>query len=248
MQARIVPSRPAMVLEGRKKSLVVADIHIGFESGLAAGGITVGKGSTVGQAVSELSEMIREERPDSVVLLGDVKSSIRGIARQEWDDVPYFLGRIREQCDVVLVPGNHDAGIQRLAPDGVSLTGPAGVVEEGALLTHGHAMPSGNFSHVDRIIMGHVHPVFFEDGSVLNGQRVWVSLRAARQDIFPDRSGELEVTIVPSFNRYFYAAHKGRRRRSTSPIIERIRDVASARIVTLDGDIIGDESDLGRVL
>ena len=41
-----------------------------------------------------------------------------------------------------------------------------GMVEENVLLTHGHTMPSENFSHVDKIIMGHVHPVFFQEDSV----------------------------------------------------------------------------------
>lgn len=248
LQTRIVPSKPAMVLQGQKKNLVVADMHIGFESSLAAGGVFTGKNSTVGHTISELSGMIQSERPDSVILLGDVKSGTSTITRQEWDDVPLFFERILEQCDVVLVPGNHDAGIHRLVPDGVSMIGPAGMVEDGVLLTHGHAMPSGNFAHVDRIIMGHVHPVFFEEGSVLNGQRVWVSLRTKKQNVFPDRSGQLEITVVPSFNRYFYATHKRRYRKSISPIIERVRDVTSARIVTLDGTIIGDESALGQVI
>ena len=249
LQTRIVPSEPAMVLQGRKKSLVVTDIHIGFEGSLAANEIFVGKNSTAGHMASELSEIIRAERPDSVILLGDVKSSIRAIARQEWDDVPLFFEKIMgERCDVVLVPGNHDANIQRLVPDGVRMISPAGMVEENVLLTHGHTMPSQNLSHVDRIVMGHVHPVFFQEGSVLNGQRVWVLLRTEKQNIFPDRSGQLEITVVPSFNRYFYATYRRRRKRSISPIIERVKDVTSAKIVTLDGTIIGNESMLGQVI
>ena len=248
MQTRIIPSKPAMILHGNTKSLIMTDIHIGFESSLAANEIFIGKNTTVRQTVSEISEIIQSEKPDSVMLLGDVKSSIRTIARQEWDDVPYFFEKLLEQCDVILVPGNHDANIQRLIPDGVSLISSVGVVEENVLLTHGHTMPSKHFSHVDKIIMGHMHPVFFQDGSILNGQRVWVSLKAEKQDIFPDRTGELEIIIVPSFNRYFYATHKKKYRRSISPIIERLKDVVSARIVTLDGNIIGDESILDRVI
>lgn len=248
LQTRIVPFQPAMMLLGRKKSLVVTDIHIGFETSLAANEIFIGKNSTIHDTVSELSEMILAEKPDGIILLGDVKSSIKRITGQEWDDVPLFFEKIQEICDVTLIPGNHDANIQRMMPDNVSMISSAGLVEENVLLTHGHTMPSGNFGHVDKIIMGHVHPVFFQEESVLNGQRVWVSLKTDKQDIFPDQSGELEITIVPSFNRYFYATHKRRYRRSISPIIERINGVRSARIVTLDGTIIGDESMLERVL
>lgn len=248
LQTQIIPSQPAMVLLGQKKSLLVTDIHIGFENSLAANEIYVGKNSTIHHTVAELSELIRGKKPDCVILLGDVKSSIKRTTRQEWDDIPLFFEKIQELCDVVLVPGNHDANIQRLVPDGVSMISPTGMVEENVLLTHGHTMPSENFAHVDKIIMGHIHPVFFQEDSVLNGQRVWVSLKADKQDVFPDQSGELEITIMPSFNRYFYATHKRKYKRSISPIIERINGVRSARIVTLDGTIIGDESMLGQVI
>ena len=122
------------------------------------------------------------------------------------------------------------------------------MVEENILLTHGHAMPPESFSHVDRIIMGHVHPVFFQDESILNGQRVWISLKTQKQNIFPNRTGDIEITVVPSFNRYFYATHRIKHKKSISPIIEKIRNVASARIITLDGAIIGNESMIDQVL
>jgi metallophosphoesterase superfamily enzyme len=122
------------------------------------------------------------------------------------------------------------------------------VVLENVLLTHGHTIPSENFAHVDRIIMGHVHPVFFDEDSVLNGQRVWVSIKTKKENIFPSSSGELEIIIIPSFNRYFYATKKKQYKRSISPIIERIKDVSSARIVTLDGAIIGNEAVLSQVI
>ena len=41
MFQRIVPSKAALVMEGQKKSLVVTDIHIGFESSLAANEIFI---------------------------------------------------------------------------------------------------------------------------------------------------------------------------------------------------------------
>ncbi len=247
-QTRIVPSKPALILEGRKKSLIITDIHIGFESSMASNEIFVGKNSTIAETISEIKKIIDSESPDSVILLGDVKSSVKSIGKSEWDEVPEFLGEIRKKCDVVLIPGNHDANIQRLVPDGISMISPTGMVEENVLLTHGHMMPSENFSHVDKIIMGHLHPVFFQEDSVINGQRVWVSIKTEKEKIFPSRSGELEITIVPSFNKYFYATRKKRYKKSISPIIDRIDSISDARIVTLDGTIIGNESIIDQVL
>ncbi len=149
---------------------------------------------------------------------------------------------------MILVPGNHDANIQRLVPDNISMISSTGMVEENILLTHGHTMPSENFSHVDKIIMGHIHPVFFQEDSVINGQRVLISIKTEKENIFPNKSGELEIIIIPSFNKYFYATHRKKYKKSISPIIDKIKTVSSARIVTLDGVIIGNESIIDQVI
>jgi putative SbcD/Mre11-related phosphoesterase len=245
---KIVPSKPALILEDEKKNLIITDLHIGFESNLASNEIFVGKNTTIRETISEIEEIINLTKPDSLVLLGDVKSSIKSISKNEWNDVPLFFDKMKSMIDTILVPGNHDANIQKLVPDGITLVSSTGLVIENVLLTHGHTMPSENFSHVDKIIMGHIHPVFFLKESVLNGQRVWVSIKTQKQRIFPSESGEIELTIVPSFNKYFYATHKRFYKKSISPIIEKIKEFSSAKIITLDGSFIGNESMISHVL
>ncbi len=247
-QLRIIPSKPMLVLEGKEKSIIATDMHIGFEAGLASNEIFIGQNSSIKETIAEISEAIDSEKPDSLILLGDIKSSIKNISRNEWDEIPMFFEEIMKKCHVVLIPGNHDSNISRLVPEGVSMISPTGMVQDNILLTHGHTMPSENFSHIDKIIMGHVHPVFFEEESVLNGQRVWISLKTDKENIFPNKSGEIEITIVPSFNKYFYATQKRKYKKSISPIIEKIKNISSARIVTLDGTIIGNESIINQVL
>ncbi|BDQ30690.1 MAG: metallophosphoesterase [Nitrosopumilus sp.] len=247
LQTRIIPSKPALILEGEKKNLIVTDIHLGFENTLKSNEIFIGKHSTINETIQEISEIIDSENPDSVILLGDIKSSIKNISRNEWEEVPLFFEEIGKKCDIVLIPGNHDANIQKLIPNKISMISSTGMIEENVLLTHGHTMPSENFSHIDKIIMGHIHPVFFQEDSIMNGQRVWVSLKTEKQKIFPSKSGELEIIIVPSFNRYFYATHKKYYKKSISPIIERL-EILSAKIVSLDGVILGDETIIKQVL
>ena len=247
LQTRIIPSKPALIVKGIKKNLIVTDIHIGFENSMTSNEIFIGKNSTITETIQELSEIIDAEKPDSVILLGDIKSSIKNITRNEWDEVPLFFKKIKQKCDVILIPGNHDGNIQKLVPEDITMISSIGMVEENVLFTHGHTMPSENFSHVEKIIMGHIHPVFFQEDSIMNGQRVWISLKTEKKKIFPSTSGELEIIIVPSFNRYFYATHKRTYKKSTSPIIERL-EILSAKIVSLDGIILGDESIIKQVL
>jgi len=248
LQTRIIPSKPALILEGEKKNLIVTDIHIGFESNMASNEIFIGKNSTINETIQELSDIIDSENPDSVILLGDIKSSIKNISKNEWDEVPLFFKKISEKCDIILIPGNHDANIQRLVPDNITMISSTGMVEKNILLTHGHTLPSENFSHVDKIIMGHIHPVFFQEDSIINGQRVWVSIKTDKENIFPNKTGEIEITIVPSFNKYFYATHRKQYKKSISPIINKINEISKAKIITLDGTIIGNESNINQVI
>ena len=135
LQTRIIPSKPALILEGKKKNLIVTDIHLGFESTLKSNDIFIGKNSTINETIKELSEIIDSENPDSVILLGDIKSSIKTISRNEWDEVPLFFKEIRKKCDIILIPGNHDANIQKLVPDNISMISSTGMVEENVLLS-----------------------------------------------------------------------------------------------------------------
>ena len=143
---------------------------------------------------------------------------------------------------MILIPGNHDANIQQLIPHDVTTTNSIGLVIDDTLLTHGHALPTKNFSNIKKIIMGHIHPVFFNNNSLLNGERVWISLKAKKDQIFSSSDGEIEITIIPSFNPYFYATQKKLYKKSISPIIKKLKSVSEAKIVTLDGTIIGNES------
>ena len=248
LRTRIIPSKPALILEDKRKELIVTDIHLGFENSMASNQIFIGKNSSLNETVDEILEIISIEKPDSIVLLGDIKSSIKNISKTEWEEVPEFFKRIKEKCNITVIPGNHDANIQKLIHENVSLINSTGMVEGNVLLTHGHTMPSENYSHVDKIIMGHLHPVFFQEDSIINGQRVWVSIRINKEDIFPSKSGQLEIIIVPSFNKYFYATHRRKFKKSISPIIERINKIESAKILTLDGTIIGNESIIEQVI
>lgn len=248
MKTTPLSGEAALLLEGKQRHIVITDLHIGFESNLVRNKIFVGKNTTLFESIQRISSLIDSKKPDSLILLGDIKSGINRITKSEWDEIPEFLHTLADKCEIIVIPGNHDGGISHLVPDGVTLISSIGMVLEDTLLTHGHTLPSENFSHVSKIIIGHLHPIFFDEGSVLNGQQVWVSIKAKKENIFASESGEIEIIIVPSFNRYFYATKKKTYKRSISPIIEKIKEISSAKIVTLDGTIIGNESQLSQVI
>ncbi len=67
LQTRIVTSKPALILEGAEKNLIITDTHIGFESNMASNEIFIGKNSTINEPIQELSDIIDSEKPDSVI-------------------------------------------------------------------------------------------------------------------------------------------------------------------------------------
>ena len=247
VNTRIIDSEPALILENDKKNLVISDLHIGFEHKFSSNKIPNSKNSSVNDIINNVKKIIKKENPDTLILLGDVKSSIQNITKSEWNDVPYFFEELNS-LDVILIPGNHDANITRLIPDNVTLISSKGMIIDDVLLTHGHTMPSKNYSNVNNIIMGHIHPVYFDENSLLNGERIWISIKTDKSKIFPSTKGKINITIIPSFNPYFYAAEKRYYKKSISPIVEKIKDSSIAKIATLDGTIIGNESIINQIL
>ena len=246
-QTKIVSGYPALIIDSDEKSLVITDLHLGFESKLALNNVFLGKNKPVNEIMNDVEHLITKTKPDSLILLGDVKSGIKSITKAEWDTVPVFFENMNKLIDTTLVPGNHDANIEKLIPNGITVAGSKGIIIDDILLTHGHTMPTENFSQVNTIVMGHVHPVFFQEESLINGERVWASIKCEKQKIFVSKSGELELIILPSFNKYLYTTQKKFYKKSISPIIEKM-DVIKAKIVTLDGTIIGDEQLLSSVI
>jgi putative SbcD/Mre11-related phosphoesterase len=171
VKTRIVPLHPALILEDTHRYLVITDLHIGFETNLITNDIHVVPKDIIKEIHESLENLIKSEKPDILVLLGDIKTGIDSISNVEWNAVPEFF-EIGKRIKTIVVPGNHDGNLARLCPDFITITSSSGMVIGDVLLTHGHVMPSENLSHVNKIIMGHLHPVYFHDGSVLDGQRV----------------------------------------------------------------------------
>ena len=158
-----------------------------------------------------------------------------------------FFDKLKNRVNLILVPGNHDSNIEKLVPKEVNIASPKGIIIDDILFTHGHTLPTENYSNVSKIVMGHLHPVFFQKESIINGKRVWVSIKCSKDEIFPSQTGDMELIIVPAFNKYFHTIKKKFYKKSISPIIEKI-NTTKAKIITLDGTIIGDEKLLPNII
>ena len=59
-QTKIIPGYPALMIEGDKKSLVITDLHLGFENALSLNNVFLGKNKTVTEITKEIENRIKE--------------------------------------------------------------------------------------------------------------------------------------------------------------------------------------------
>jgi putative SbcD/Mre11-related phosphoesterase len=151
---------PVLAIED-EKTLVVTDLHLGYEHSLVDKGIYIP--SQTFKIQNRLLQVVGDYRPRSLIILGDVKQAIPRISLEEWKDVPDFFEAIGAAVRVIqVIPGNHDGDLEPLTPPSVKILSANGVVIGGKLrvgLFHGHAWPSPEVLSSDIMVMGHIHPV-----------------------------------------------------------------------------------------
>lgn len=254
-QINIVENKPALLIDvfiGDKvnRVLVVSDLHIGNTYWLRKSDIAVDWYHILKEIELELRDIVISKKVNSIVLLGDIKNNIYRLGKEDWTLIPNLLRSLSEICELYLIPGNHDSRIGLITPENVHLIGVKGMVLHDILLTHGHTFPSELRSNINKIIMGHIHPTFFRENSILNGQKIWIFLKVKKEAIFPSTKGSLDLVLLPSFNRYIYGNSKLINKKTNSPILKKIlrkEIIDKCFIVSIDGTIIGNENILSDV-
>lgn len=203
-------NEPALVVTNEVKSLVIADIHLGIEWDLYASGFSIP--SRMQKGLDRILGYIRSIKPDRIILLGDVKHNVPQISWQERDELPYFLSILAEHSHVDILPGNHDAGIEFLLPDGkdVQLHSSRGAVIDGVGYFHGHTWPAPELLKVEYMITAHNHPTirFTDPLGHTVVEPAWVRTRLKKEVLQAHYSSmdlneewkNPQVFIVPSFN------------------------------------------------
>ena len=175
---RLLTPWPALLLEGDERVLLVADLHIGFEYELAKMGISIPYQSD--RLLEELLTIVRECRPQRLVILGDLKHGISITSFQERREIPRLFEALNGEVErVEVVRGNHDGGLQHLVPPDVKVHPSKGILlgkrfKVGAF--HGHAWPSPKLMGADLLVMGHNHPIVLlrTPLGIRLSRRVWV--------------------------------------------------------------------------
>ena len=122
----------------RLKTLVIADLHIGYEAALEKQGIMMPK-SQYSKIKKMVEEMVEEKKPQRLIINGDLKHEFGEATRQEWKETLDFLDFVQSKgMELVIVRGNHDNFlIPILKKRNIELEDPHYLLNE-FLFFHGH--------------------------------------------------------------------------------------------------------------
>ena len=150
-------------------TLVIADIHIGYEEALNKQGILVPRlqFEEMAKRMESIFLSLEDKKIKTIVINGDLKHEFGTISEQEWRNTLKFLDLLAKHCNnIILVKGNHDAILGPIAKKrNVKVVESFGVGK--TLIAHGDKAV-GNLKNYDTIIIGHEHPAV----SLKEGARV----------------------------------------------------------------------------
>lgn len=180
-----VPGEPAALVGD---ALVISDLHVGLEVELRRSGVEVPSRSD--EKERRLHELLDRTGADRALLNGDLKHNVPHTSRQEADELADILRRLSDRVPVTVLPGNHDGGIEEIAPDDVEAADPRGTVVDGVGVLHGHSLPSDPVLETDALLLGHTHPkvTLREPNGARVERRAWLR--------FP---GDTDVVVMPAF-------------------------------------------------
>jgi hypothetical protein len=175
MIAPLPPHPAALIRTKESRTLVIADLHIGWEIALSEKGIHVP--TQTPRLLSRLKEIISACKPENLLILGDVKHTVAKAEISEWQDVPEFFNELKKQVkEIQIICGNHDGNLEPLLPENIKILPTTGTVIGEIGLFHGHRWPSPLLLKCKTLVMGHVHPVvsFRDPAGFRITRQVWV--------------------------------------------------------------------------
>ena len=174
----LLPSPAALIKTEKTNTLVIADPHLGWETALREQGIHVP--TQTPKILQKLLAVLSKHKPDTLLILGDVKYTVVAAKSGEWHDIPEFFSELKNHVkNISIVRGNHDANLEPLLPENIKLLPAAGAIVSNVGLFHGHKWPSPALLKCKTLIMGHLHPVvvFRDPAGFKITRQVWVKAR-----------------------------------------------------------------------
>lgn len=152
----------------RSGSLIIADLHLGYEEALAQEGILVPRGHLQGLLERLEGVLTQVDGARRLVINGDLRHQFGPLSFEEWQEARELLSFLSERLEeIVLIEGNHDhdLGLGALAAKfpkaktKVKVKVQRSLREGEFLIIHGDRHPrEEELAGTSALIIGHEHP------------------------------------------------------------------------------------------
>jgi len=225
---------PAILHKG---ALIVGDTHFGMEEKLRRKGIYDEHFSQ--RIFDKLKTLIIENKAEKIIFLGDVKEDITALDRKTEE----ILAKLAMICQIIVVKGNHDGGIERCG--NAQVIGPEGFVYEGLGLLHGHSWPNDELMQCGHIVMGHQHPMISITDAFgkHHSEPAWLVAPGDDEALsgrYKDYNKDISLILMPAFNPLVGSAINIDEKRHLGPLLNnKLFKLNHANVFRLDGTCLG---------
>lgn len=144
------------------KTLILSDLHIGYEESLNQKGILIPRQSfqEIIKRLEKVFERIKQNI-QTIILNGDLKHEFGTISQTEWRNCTKLIQFLKRKCEeIIIIKGNHDTIAEPIAQKENVVVKQHHILKtkkSSILITHGDKKPQ-NLKKIDTLIIGHIHP------------------------------------------------------------------------------------------
>jgi uncharacterized protein len=140
------------------KSLVVSDLHLGYEGGMIKSGIAIPK-ANIKSIMETLDKAFDGRKVERLIVVGDIKNDFSSLNVEELNELGSITRALKEKEVLIdLVKGNHDNFIDGYSQSLGIRVHPSVFVLGDYLFAHGDKQLDKTDSPVSTVIIGHEHP------------------------------------------------------------------------------------------
>ncbi|MBW3003266.1 metallophosphoesterase [Candidatus Woesearchaeota archaeon] len=143
----------------KSKTLIVADIHMGYEEALNKQGILIPRHQHI-ETLKRLEQILKKPISiQTIIINGDLKHEFGTISETEWRHTLRILDLLSKYCKkIILIKGNHDTILGPIAKKR-NLEIKDYYIIDSYYICHGHIIPdNSDFKKSKTIIIAHDHP------------------------------------------------------------------------------------------
>jgi putative SbcD/Mre11-related phosphoesterase len=219
-----------------RKALIIGDTHFGMEDRLRQEGI-------FDEGFSEriflrIKELLAETKAEKLIILGDVKERITSLDQR----TAGILAKLGLLCELIIVRGNHDGGIEGC---GARIVASDGFVHGKLGLVHGHGWPSEECMNAEYLVSAHQHPQLslIDRSGSRHSEPVWMIAAPDAKNVaehYKEFNKKIRLVLMPAFNPLVGASFAASGERMGPLLSNNLFKMDAANVYRLDGTLLGE--------